>query len=1064
MLEQLLSGFKRERSKMLMALLLFLGITAFSQETIHVKGKIISSAGGTPLAGVTVKSESTRKTVVSLGDGSYSIETMKGTVLLFNHVGYKEYQLVANTETMDVVLEVQEKVLEDVVVVGYGTQNRRDLTGSISKVSSKEFKNSVITTVDQALQGRATGVQVTQASGEPGANVVVRIRGVSSFSSNNQPLYVIDGFLMPPYTEAAAPNTSGSSISNGLYGLNPSDIESIEVLKDASATAIYGSRAANGVILITTRKGKLGESQIEVISKTSIATMTNPYDMMNSYEFASAKNQSYIDAGQPGPFNADSIKSAGNSTNWLDQISRTSLRQETSINFRGGSGKTNYFLSGTYLTEKGVIKGSDNKRGSVRFNLNTSFKDWYDARMQFSATRAKLTRATTETGGWPYSGGPIFDALRASPLHQNNSSSLGEVPDIIGGVTLSQNSFVSPVQELLEKTDNTFNDQVLANIENIFYLTKNKNLELHAVVGSSLQNSERHINLPPWLGSGKTYNGLVIQSRAKTQSFNSSIYFAHKGTFGDHSLASTAGVEYNNTILQANSQVGKGINFSSIALFNLGSALNQSITSYKEESVIQSAFFRENYSFREKYLLSVSVRADGASKFADNKKWAVFPAAALAWNLSQEKFLSNVKQLDFAKLRVSYGLTGNQSLPAYRSLRNYVPSFYELGNTPGGTNPVVTLIVSQPNNPDLKWETTAQFNTGLDLSFFEGRATLVVDYYNKKTTDLLQLLPIPSQSGYESIWANTGSIRNRGFEINLGLKPVVTKNFSWDMNITYSRNKTVLLDLGAFDPASQGVTRGGTTNLLGGGTTILMPGRELGLFYGYNVIGLYQQGDFNTSGALIVPAPQNSNDNTIGRYKYEDVNNDGKITEADRTVLGHSQPKFILGWNNNLKWKDWGLNLFFNSSMGNDILNMAGAYLRTGILNLSGLSFNQTKDWYEKRWTAANPTNDPKYPAIQPRPNGGLLSFNDANSTMVEDGSFVRLKSVTLSYSFARSHNKFMRGLNLFVTGTNLFTISKYSGFDPEVSSYGADIKLSGIDYGAYPNFKSFTAGINLSL
>ncbi|MBX3239607.1 MAG: TonB-dependent receptor [Chitinophagaceae bacterium] len=1033
------------------------------QQDIIITG-LVTNPEGEPLVNVSVMIKGNNVGTTTDINGEFSIRVPdERAVLLFSYVGYESREITAGSQkNIRMVLQPAVGSLGDVVVVGYGVQSRKDLTGSISRVSGRDFKNAIVSTVDQALQGRAPGVHVTQASGEPGANVVVRIRGISSFSNNNQPLYVIDGFIMPPYTEAGAPNTSGPSISNGLYGLNPTDIESIDVLKDASATAIYGSRAANGVILITTKRGKTGESQIEFVNKTSASSMSNSYEMMNGYEFAAVKNQSYIDVGQPGPFNIDSIKAAG-STDWIDQISRTGLRQENSLNYRGGAGKTNYFLSGTYLVEQGVIKGSENKRGSIRFNLNTSFKPWYDARTQVSATRAKLTRATTETGGWPYSGGPIFDALRASPLHQNNSTVLGEVPDVVGGVVLSQNAFVSPVQELIDKTDDTFNDQVLANIENIFYLTKSKNLELHVLLGTSLQNSERQINLPPWLGSGKTYNGLVIESNAKTQSFNSSVYLSHKASLEDHSFVTTAGAEYNNIILQTNTASGKGINFSSIALFNLGSALNQSITSYKEESVIQSAFVRENYSFKNKYLLSASVRADGASKFAKNEKWALFPAAALAWNISEEEFLSDIKKLDFAKLRISYGLTGNQSLPAYRSLRSYTPSFYELGNTPGGGNPFVTLVVSQPNNPDLKWETTAQFNAGFDLSIFEERVTLAFDFYNKKTTDLLQLLPVPSQSGYESIWANMGSIRNRGIEFNVGLKPVNGKNFSWDMNFIYSKNKTILLDLGTFDPTSQGITRGGSTNLLGGGTTILMPGKELGLFYGYNIIGLYQQEDFDAGGALTVPAPQNSNDNTIGRYRYEDVDKDGKITEADRTVLGHSQPRFTLGWNNNLRWKNWNLNLFFNSSFGNDILNMAGAYMRTGILNLSGLSFNQTRDWYEKRWTVENPTNDPKYPAIQPKPNGGLLAFNDANSTMVEDGSFVRLKSATLAYSFTESSNKFLRGLSVFITGTNLFTITKYSGFDPEVSSYGADIKLTGIDYGAYPNYRGYTLGINLT-
>lgn len=1031
-------------------------------DTARITGRVLDPAG-VALNGATVSVKGKQRTSVTTADnGGFEIKNAAiGDVLVISFVGYttQEY-IIRSSRENNVRLAVADSQLDDIVVVGYGSQKKKNVAGSIARIEGSEFKNAVLTTVDQTLQGRASGVQVVTSSGEPGADVVVRIRGINSLSGDNQPLYVIDGFVMPPYREAGASGTSGSYGSNGLYGLNVNDIESIDILKDAAATAIYGSRAANGVVLITTKKGKAGESKIEVVNKTSFATISNPIEMMNSYEYATIKNQTFLAVNQTAPFDLDSIPTAGN-TNWLNEISRTGIRQENSINYKGGVGNTNYYLSGSYLIDEGVLKKSNNQRGSVRFNLNSKMKSWYDIRIQMTGTRQRQTRAITESRGWPFVGGPLFDALRAAPLQKNNNELVGNQPDIINGVALSGYSFINPLQELTEKTDFTYNDQFIANAENIFSLDSKKQLKLHAVVGTSFHNSQRMINLPNWLGSARSVNGLATQSMAKTQAYNTSLFLSHNFSGADIQFNSTAGVEYANYVVSLFSALGRGINFPAIGLDALESAQNQSIGSYKEESVIRSGFFRENISYKDKYVLSASIRADGASKFADNRKWGYFPSFAAAWNIEKERFMESVKLLDNAKLRVSYGLTGSQSLPAYRSQRRYTTSFYELGNNPGGGSTVTTLVVAQPNNPELKWETTSQFNIGADLSIDRGLITLTVDYYNKLTSDLLQSMPIPSQSGYRTIWANNGSMRNRGVEVNLGLKPF-RGLVSWTTNFIYSNNKTVVVDLGKFDPTSQGLSSLGGS-LLGGGASILIPGQPLGLFYGYKVIGLYQKEDLDASGKPTVALPNNINDNFEGRFKFQDTDSNGVINSKDRVMLGKAQPKFTFGWNNNITWKRWGLNVFFNGSIGNDIVNVSGAYLRTGILNLAGVGFNQTKDWYENRYTSERPTNDPRYPAAQPQPNGGYLSVEEVNSTMIEDGSFIRLKSLTLSYQpIIRS--KVLNDVTIYFTTTNVLTLTKYSGFDPEVSSYGSNVRLQGIDYAAYPNYKSYTIGLSFSL
>ncbi len=1041
-------------------------LSAQDQSLILVKGVISSEGDGELLPGVNVKIKDSQGGTTSGVDGSFSIRVTKGSTLQFSYVGFttREIKVLNNNNNLKVLLKLDATTLNEVVVTGYGgTSTPLERVGAISQVKNAEFKNTTVNTVDQILQGRVAGVNVIATSGEPGADILVNIRGVNSISGDNQPLYVIDGFPVPPNSAPPTSGLFGANQQNGLFGLNPNDIESIDVLKDASAAAIYGSRAANGVVLITTKKGKTGESAIEITNKSGFGIISNPYQMMNTQQFVDIKNQQSINSGQLAIFNVDSFANR-TSTNWLDQVTRPSFRQESGLNIRGGAGANTYFLSASYLNEKGLLINSGNNRGNVRFNMSSNVKKWFTVRGNFAATQQKTAIGITNSRGWPNAGGPILNSLRIAPVYDNNIEFQDTNDDTFGGLVLGAIGFVNPVLEQSLKTDNAYNQQIIANFENIFFLNDKKTYEIHAITGTSITNSAREIVLPPFIN--RTNNGTAQKGESKVQGYNLSLFLIQKLKLFKQNFNNTYGVEYSKNINSNSSAVAQDLDYPEIALDNLRSGKVPTVGSSRGESSIQSAFFRTTYNYKNRYVFSGSIRADGSSRFAENKKFGYFPAGGVTWNISEEKWVKdNIKMLDLAKIRVSYGSTGNdRSLPINRAVRLYGTNFAEFGNNLGAT-PSVILGVNQPNNPDLVWESNKQFDIGTDFGFFKNKLSLSLEYYNKLTENLLQFVPFASQGGYGRVWANVGTIRNRGVELNLTTNQINKKNFSWGSNLNLSHYKTTLVNLGNFDPLSNIANVGG--NLTATGTShYLVPGQDLGLFYGYQLDGLYQPSDFNPDGSVKagVPVLQGSTaDTRVGRVKFANTNGsaDNLVTPEDRTTIGNATPDLVLGFSNNFRYKKLSLSVLFTGVLGNDIQNVVAAYARSGTLQHGGLAFNQTQDWYNNRWTYDNQHNNVKYPAVY---TSGAVVTPDATSAMIEDGSYLRCKNVTLSYQFGVKKINFLRTLNVYFTGTDLFNITNYSGFDPEVSTFGANPLLMGIDYGAYPRNRNFTLGLTVGL
>lgn len=1017
--------------------LIFTSFLSFAQDK-SVSGRVIGE-NDVALSGVSINVKGSSKGTITDNDGRFTLQVGRNSILIFSSVGYdtKEANVSNLKNNLNIQMVAKSDVLGEVVVVGYGSQSKRNLATSSSTVSAKQFQTAVINTVDQALQGRTTGTQVTVSSGEPGASAVIRIRGSNSLVGNNDPLFVIDGFPMPPYIEATA-SVYGSYAQNGLYGLNPNDIESMVVLKDASATAIYGSRGANGVILITTKSGKKGEGKIEIVNKTSVGSTANPVEMMSGKQFAETYNELAVLVGNPKPYgNIDTLTT---NTNWYDAMTRPSKRQDISLNVSGGNEKSSYYLSGNYLKDEGIVLGSDVTRASLRGNFNGEVNKWYTFKSQLSFSHQNSNRGISSNGGWP-NGFGLMENLRVNPLYKIDQPSIGIglIPGFGGEF------FQNPVFAQLEKKDVSVNDYSIINVENIFRL--DSNLTFTVTLGQIQNLTRRKAFFPVTVAEGFYSGGSGSNSLANTYSYSANAFLRYNRTFWEnHKVSLTLGSEYSKTVVETLTESGTGFNFPSFGVNNFSSALSQQAASFREDRIIESGFFRANYMFKGKYVLNTSIRLDAASPFAENKKSGYFPSISAAWNLNEEAFMKNVNFIANTKIRASYGITGSQALAPYSSLARYGNYFYQLGGSAFAVVYPLTL-----GNADLSWERTKQYNGGIDFSTFNNKLTISFDYYDKKTIGLLQPRLLPSQSGFSSITDNYGTIGNKGIELGLEVNLIKRKNIQFTSRLNISKNKNVLIDLGTRTSPTF-ISIGG--NLQDGVFGILVPGQAIGQFYGYKVTGLTQLKDF-TNGSPNYPFPGAIGDQRPGNWKYEDLNNDNKINANDRQLLGNSNPDFVYGWNNDFTWKRISVNIFFVGSVGNDILDLTRYYIGNGlIMNTLGHPFNQAEEWYQNRWTIDNQHNNPLYPGIQSN-----AATTDINSTMIENGSYLRLKQFSLSYSFPAMN--IVKNLRLFVTGTNLFTITKYRGFDPEVGTAGSNILRQGIDYGAYPSQQSYTIGLS---
>uniref|UniRef100_UPI0032176BD1 TonB-dependent receptor n=1 Tax=uncultured Draconibacterium sp. TaxID=1573823 RepID=UPI0032176BD1 len=989
-----------------------------------ITGKVTDS-NGESLPGVTVLFKGTTNGTVTDIDGNYSIPTVaEGTILVYSFVGMKTQEIeVGNQTVINVTLAVDAIGIEEVVAIGYGYQKKSDLTGAVVSVSSDDMNmGGTVSNAAQALQGRTAGVLVTQNSKAPGGSISIRIRGSNSISSNNEPLYVVDGF----------PTSNGADI-------NPNDIESMQILKDASATAIYGARGANGVILITTKRGKKGESQITYNGYTGMQKIVNPFDMINGKEYMELSNALYQEIeGQENQeyavYTQSQLQSNVN-TNWIEETTRTGIVQDHNLQFKGGSENTKVLSSLGYFNQKGVMKNTDFSRMSGRLNIDQTINEYIKAGATVFAQR--------ENSNFQIYGGNILQQnvllgiLTYDPTVPaiNEDGTYGRPPGGRGD---------NPLANLLERTNDMtkdkFNGNVFLEIEPI------KNLSIRVNGGVELIHTFQGKYLPRSTYQGSIDNG--VASRNEFSSLNQLLdaIVNYRTTINDdHSLSAMGGYSYQKFGYQNESIGVKGFSTDLFSYHNVGAASTiTGVSSYRRESLLVSFFGRFNYAYKDKYLATFTLRGDGSSRFGSDQRWGTFPSGSLAWRLDQEPFIQDMDLFSNLKFRVGYGRTGNDQVGEYASyaLMSNTHLTFDASTNTAGTH----LNPNTPENPSLKWETTAQYNMGLDMGFFDSRLGVSIDAYKKNTSDLLIRKNLPTYSGFFVVQTNVGEIENKGFEIELN-SINTTGALEWNTRFNFALNRNKVVSLGGeseiYITSSKPVG-----NVSEEQFAVIREGEPLGSLFGYVYDGVLQEGE------TYAPQPNAKPGDPV----YLDISGpegvpDGAITSDDRTIIGSAQPDFIWGLTNDFRYKNFDLSIFFHGSVGNDLLNMSRM----------NLEWKRTTDALN-RWTPTNTNTDLPRNGFYYAQYGGYI-----NSHFIEDASFVRLKNITLGYTIPSSL-KFVNSLRLYVAAENLLTITDYSGWDPEVDTKGYEAKGSqtanagaGLDFNSYPSMRSFTVGLNVT-
>lgn len=1045
MLKERFACFHFKAKFCLLPILLIVSSIAFGQQKITVNGNV-STENDKPMAGVSVNVKGSSVGTTTDANGKFSINISRGSTLVFSYVGYEGKEIKVNNvrSVANVQLVSRTSALGEVVVVGYGSTRKSDLTGSVSSISEKTLEKVPTSTFDLKLQGRVAGVNVTQTSAEPDGNVSIRIRGSNSISANNEPLYVVDGYPLPSGGEASG--TGYGQPSNALSGINPNDIESIQILKDASATAIYGSRGSNGVVIITTKQGADRPSQLGLSSTIGISNISKMIPMMDAQQYAQVRNDYAISQGTAIPYDGSSQafptpEKAGVGTNWVDAILRTGVSQNHQLNLNGGSKTFRYNISGNYYIEDGIVKNSDFKKGTLRANLENKISDKFSLNTTINLANSNYNRVQAGTGTILQLSDPISFALRASPIIPLDATLTG----IYGGTTNSEGGggfFNNPLTLINDKKDVTQNQDYFASILGVYKITNALDLDVRG--GITRRNSIRQIYYPVTTSDGYQNNGDAYSNSYNYQDYIFESFLKYRKVINENNkLDLTGGFSYqSNTTATTNIRVTTFPNdVLSYDALQFGTAYYATPTS-KIFRTLQSFYMRANYNLLDRYLFTFTGRADGSSVFSENNKWGYFPSGAVAWKVSQEPFFPKNDIVSDVKLRASYGIVGNQAIPPLGSLAQLNIANYNINN-----QLVAGIAPISLSNPDLKWESTKETDLGGDFALINGRVNLAVDLYKKITNNLLQTITLPLSSGFTSALANVGSIENKGLEIEISGNFFTAKRFTWSPSFNISFNRSKVLNLGAVNyllgPAP-------ATNYLSNPSNIMQVGQPYGMFYGLKATRLIQPSDFDANGNPTF-ATFNA-DKTLGHWLYQDINKDGEINGADQQILGNPNPKFIYGFNNDFGYKNFHLSIFIQGVYGNQLMNFNNAFIRTGYF-----VENQTEAWFKNRWTPTHPTNDIRYPSFG-TPQGNLVSGN----YYVEDGSYVRLKNVTLSYNIAKG-GKIIKSYSVFISGTNLITLTKYSGFDPEVGIYGQQNLIPGVDLGSYPRSRMYGLGVNLN-
>ncbi|GAA4236864.1 TonB-dependent receptor [Postechiella marina] len=1024
---------KKNQLWLLSAILTILCFTSISAQ-IKVEG-IVTDEGGLPLPGASVIEEGTVNGTTTDFDGNFELTVNnKSAVLEISYIGYTATKQEVGTSTsFNIILREDIAALDEVVVVGYGSVKKSDLTGSVASVKMKGIESIPANSVDGLLQGRVTGLQVINASQEPGAASTIRIRGGSSFSASNDPLVVVDGFPIGG--------------AGDIKQINPADIANVEVLKDASAAAIYGSRGANGVIMITTKKGKKGKATIEITHQTSVKDFTsNLIAWEDPLLMAELSNERSINDGMVPNYTGQTIAgvyypslseiSSGewpHNTNWGDVVFRDApLSTNTTLSIRGANDTTSFSFSGNYFSDQGVYIEDDYEKYILNLGVSHKFNDW----LKITTSNIISKNKRDNNGGLEYYRNPLWPIYDESGDYFRTSSQ----------------DFGHP----LATTENVLNTSKGLDILSsyLFDFTLNEHLSVKTQLNYKYGSSIGDRYLPSdYTWEGNFFDGVAYIDNWQSEDILSETFITYNNTFNDvHKLNVMVGQSYQNTVSRTSQLKAKGFVNEALGNENLsaGDPSVNELSNGKSETKLSSYYGRINYIFNDKYLLTATMRADGSSKFGENNKWAYFPSGALSWKAHNEEFIENLNVFNELKVRLSYGISGNQGISPYQTLSRYgIENYFDNGQWKTAIGPGYISGQYGPDyrynywsgipNKDLKWESTAQVNLGVDMGFFNNRLRATVDVYSKKTTDLLRQKFLPLSSSYSRIWVNDGEILNEGIELSLDGNIINGTDFSMSSNLMVSVNRNEVTSLG--NGAEMGLLVDPNTGMnyefQGSGFTsfgmatanIYGVGQPLNVFYGYKTDGIIQTLEEGLSAGL-------TGDMALpGEFKYVDLNEDGVVDESDRMVIGDPNPDFIASLGLNFTYKAFDMSLFFNGVFGNEI------FYPGKLDQANEMPF---------RWTSDNPTNS--YPKLRSIRNLLLSDY------FVEDGSFVRLQNLTVGYNFNAENVSLFSDMRLYINATNLYTFSSnsFKGYDPEVG-------LDGVYWGGYPRTRSITLGLNLT-
>jgi TonB-linked SusC/RagA family outer membrane protein len=985
-------------------MLIVLSLTAFAQQPGKTITGRVTDETDVPLSGASVKEQDTKNGVSTNAKGEFKIKAVKGKILEVSFIGYKTKLVTADTDELTIKLEPDASTLGEVLVVGYGKQTKKDVTGAVTQLDEKSFRQGVVTSADNLLQGKIAGVRVVASSGEPGGGVDVTIRGVGSIRSGSTPLFVVDGVPLTNDDVSPAGQNVGfgsSKAKNPLNFLNTSDIESISVLKDASAAAIYGARGSNGVVIVTTKKGKKGEASFTADSYLGFSTVAHKLDVLTADEY---RNQV-----------PDKTFDHGGNTDWQDVIYRQAQTRNNSFSFSKATTSGNYYVSAAQMDQAGIVKNSDFRRTSGRINASESFLD--NQRLKVGVN---MTVSETKDDGVPTSddggsnGQLIIQTLMSNPTRN--------VFDEDGKYTnFKANAHYNPAYLLSIYRDRTRTLRALGNMDVSFRIVKG--LEYKFNLGLDRSVAERNTTIFKNL-TDINQNGRYAQNNMDSKSTLLEHYLSYNMLSGSHKLEAIGGFSY-----QKFQRGGSNFGWEGVGEVNSGilpedypanAGKQATVLGFAQENELQSIFSRVNYSYDNKYLLTASIRADGSTRFGDNNKYGYFPSFALGWNVAQEDFLKNSEIVNELKLRASWGQTGNQEIENKQTKASYTLSTGDGYYLYDDLALVNGISVTRTENPDLKWEVVTQYNVGLDFELWKGKFYGTLDYFNKTTTDAILYIPSPVLSPTNKIWVNIdGEIVNKGFEFMLGSKLINKGDFTWSVDVNGATLNNKIKDLPVSEIYSGGISGPGLSGVT---ANIYKSGYAAGSFYLLEHIG------FDDKGGNI----------------FRDVNNDGSINNSDRVIFEGAIPKFTYGLNSQMNYRNFDFSFSFIGQTGGYLVNNTGL----NALNINNFASDRNVAQHYAK-SGANPANPPQL-----------------SSLYLEKSDFLRLNSVRLGYNFKVSKLAWLQGLGLYVTGQNLFTVTKYSGYDPLINSPKASEgnQSLGIDYASYPTARTIIFGATLKL